>query len=131
MDSTEHDNIAPFTPQVGYYENQFLLWWNRLVIQRVTPDILPAFQLERQTKVGPFYLDLYNPASRTGIEIDGKAHHDSPEQILKDMRRQAYLEASGILVIRFTAQQVRHAPKWCIYTLKNRIVSELGLERDW
>lgn len=131
MSNTEQQDLSAFTPQVGYYENQFILWWNRLVIQRVTPEVRHLFELNRQVKIGPFYLDIYHDQTRTGLEVDGKAHHDSPEQILKDMRRQAFIEASGIRVVRFTAQQIRHAPKWCCYVLKNRIVSELGIERDW
>jgi very-short-patch-repair endonuclease len=52
----------------------------------------------RQHPVGPYVLDFYSPALKLAIELDGDQHL---ERQVFDARRTRYLNAKGILVIRF------------------------------
>jgi len=50
-------------------------------------------------------LDFYCPAIRLAVEVDGAAH-DVPEQAAHDLRRDAWLTAQGIRVLRVPAADV-------------------------
>ena len=55
--------------------------------------------------MGRYVLDFYCPAARLVIEIDGEGHGhgDQPE---RDERRDAWLEAEGLRVLRIPAAEV-------------------------
>ena len=59
----------------------------------------------RQHPIGPYILDFYCPAARLAVEVDGTAH-DLPDRAARDARRDAWLLARGIRVLRFTAPDV-------------------------
>jgi very-short-patch-repair endonuclease len=50
------------------------------------------------------------PDARLIIELDGERAHSSPAQLAADAERQAWLEAQGYTVIRFTHEQVARDP---------------------
>jgi very-short-patch-repair endonuclease len=54
--------------------------------------------------MGPYYVDFYCPAAKLVIEIDGPSHSD--EWAAYDIRRQAWLEAEGYKVIRFSVYDI-------------------------
>ena len=55
------------------------------------------------------YLDVYCPAARVNFELDGARWHSSAADRERDARRDAELAALGIMVVRFTHEQlVRH-----------------------
>jgi very-short-patch-repair endonuclease len=56
------------------------------------------------------YLDLYAPAEKVNIELDGGATHSSPADRERDRRRDAALAALGILVVRYTHHRLTHDP---------------------
>jgi very-short-patch-repair endonuclease len=60
--------------------------------------------------VGPFVLDFYCSVARLCIEVDGAAHSlgDRPE---RDERRDAFLRARGIKVVRIAASSVLEDPE--------------------
>ncbi|HEX4710598.1 endonuclease domain-containing protein [Phenylobacterium sp.] len=68
----------------------------------------PRFR--RQHPAGPFVLDFYCSDGRLCIEVDGAAHSlgDRPE---RDERRDAYLRARGIEVVRIAASSVLEDPE--------------------
>lgn len=68
----------------------------------------PTFR--RQHPIGPFILDFYCSDARLCIEVDGAAHGmgDRPE---RDARRDAYLSARGIGVVRIPASSVLDDPE--------------------
>ncbi len=68
----------------------------------------PTFR--RQHPVGPYVLDFYCASSRLCIEIDGASHSmgDRPE---RDERRDAWLRAHGIEVVRIAASSVLDDPE--------------------
>ena len=63
----------------------------------------PTFR--RQHPIGPYVLDFYCAKARLAIEIDGMSHDvgDRPE---RDLRREAWLAASGLTVMRVSARDV-------------------------
>jgi very-short-patch-repair endonuclease len=71
--------------------------WNRL---RQRAPGLPVFR--RQHPIGPYVLDFYCAKARLAIEIDGMSHDvgDRPE---RDLRRDAWLEARSVTVVRIPA----------------------------
>jgi very-short-patch-repair endonuclease len=68
-----------------------------------------APKFRRQHPFGPYILDFYCAAAKLAIEIDGQSHHfgDAPE---RDARRDAFLVAQGIRVIRYAASEVKRDP---------------------
>jgi very-short-patch-repair endonuclease len=73
--------------------------WNRL---RQRAPGLPTFR--RQHPIGPYVLDFYCAKARLAIEVDGMSHDvgDRPE---RDLRRDTWLEAQGVTVIRIPASE--------------------------
>jgi hypothetical protein len=56
--------------------------------------------------VGPYELDLLWPDEGVAIEIDGWKHHSSRAQFEGDRRKDSWLRARGIEVIRLTWRQI-------------------------
>ena len=54
----------------------------------------------RQYSVGSYILDIYCPARKLSVELDG-GHHNQPEEIEYDAARTEFLNAHGIEVLRF------------------------------
>jgi very-short-patch-repair endonuclease len=74
------------------------LLWDHLRHRR-----LHGLKFRRQHPIGPFVADLYCPAARLVIEIDGSSHHTRAEA---DAARTEWLHHHGYRVIRFTVEQV-------------------------
>jgi len=64
-----------------------------------------GLRFRRQHPCGPYVLDFYCPSARLAIEVDGIAH-DMGVNPARDVRRDAWLEASGIRVMRIGAVEV-------------------------
>lgn len=67
--------------------------WNALRARR-----LGGWKWKRQVPWGPFFLDFFCAEAALVVEVDGGQHAD---QLAYDARRTAYLEASGLRVLRF------------------------------
>jgi very-short-patch-repair endonuclease len=59
----------------------------------------------RQHPCGPFVLDFFCAEAKLAVEVDGAAH-GHPGQIAHDRRRDAWLGAQGVRVLRVDAQDV-------------------------
>ncbi len=59
----------------------------------------------RQHPIGPYVLDFYCAKARLAIELDG-ASHDMGDRPQRDMRRNAWLKARGITVMRIPANDL-------------------------
>jgi very-short-patch-repair endonuclease len=64
---------------------------------------MPAFR--RQHPIGSYVIDFYCAKARLAVEIDGMSHDlgDRPE---RDIRRDAWLEAQGLTVLRIAASEL-------------------------
>ena len=71
-------------------------------ILRTRPD---GLKFRHQHPAGPFVLDFYCASKKLAIEIDGKAHEmgDNPA---KDTRRDAWLQARKVRVLRIDAVEI-------------------------
>lgn len=56
--------------------------------------------------MSPYELDLYWPELGVAVEIDGRAYHSSRSRFEGDRRKDAWLRARGIQVIRLTWGQI-------------------------
>ena len=60
-----------------------------------------------------YRLDMYDPRTRTAVELDGASWHASPPQRERDLRRDADLAAVGIQTVRLTYRDIVERPEWC------------------
>jgi len=81
-----------------------VLLWVRL--RALRPQ---GVRFRRQHPVGPYVLDFYCAEVRLAVEVDGFVHltDDRPE---RDERRDAWLAAQGIHVLRIPAAEVMANP---------------------
>jgi len=63
----------------------------------------------RQHPVGPYILDFYFSDARLCIEVDGYAH-GTGDRPRRDAKRDAWLKARGISVMRYAASDVLDDP---------------------
>src|SRR5271166_72860 len=63
-----------------------------------------GFKFRRQHPVGPYILDVYCPAARLSVELDG-FQHGLPEQQRTDEARRNFLAAAGIEELPFWNHQ--------------------------
>ena len=61
---------------------------------------LGGVKFARQVPIGPFFADFCCRGAKIIIEIDGVTH-ETPEELSRDARRTAWLEAQRYRVIRF------------------------------
>ena len=76
------------------------LLWSRL---RARVPEMPIFRC--QHPIGPYVLDFNCAKARLAIEIDGMSH-DVADRPQRDIRRDAWLEAEGLTVMRIAARDV-------------------------
>lgn len=66
---------------------------------------LNGYKFRRQHSVGYYILDFYCPEVKLAIELDGDSHFN-PQGKAYDKERDIYLSAHGIVVMRFTNDEV-------------------------
>ena len=74
--------------------------WSRL---RARIPGAPVFR--RQHPIGAYVLDFYCAEARLAVEVDGIGH-DMGDRPQRDLRRDAWLRAQGVSVMRIPASQV-------------------------
>jgi very-short-patch-repair endonuclease len=62
-----------------------------------------------QHPLGPYVLDFYCAAAKLCVELDGSTH-DQPDALAHDQRRDAWLAAQGVTVLRFPALDALRDP---------------------
>ena len=77
--------------------------WSRL---RARSPGAPVFR--RQHPIGPYVLDFYCAKARLAVEVDGIGH-DMGDRPQRDLRRDAWLRAQGVSVMRIPASEVMRA----------------------
>ena len=61
--------------------------------------------INRQKVIGNYIVDFYIPSARIVIELDGSQHYEEDAK-LKDDARDKCLSDMGILVLRYTNQEI-------------------------
>lgn len=64
-----------------------------------------AVQFRRQKQFGRYVADFYCSSAKLVIELDG-GQHGTPDAVIHDRNRTAYLESLGLCVLRFTNREV-------------------------
>ena len=77
--------------------------WSRL---RARIPGAPVFR--RQHPIGAYVLDFYCAEARLAVEVDGIGH-DMGDRPQRDLRRDAWLTAQGVTVMRISATEVMRA----------------------
>lgn len=97
--------------------------------ERRCRDLLRQAGLPRphaNVPVGPYELDLFWPHERVAIEIDGYEYHSSRARFEGDRRKDNWLRARGIEVIRLTWRQITSRPTAAIAM----VAQTLGAARE-
>lgn len=72
--------------------------------QRLWPHLrnrrLEQCKFRRQYGIDRYVIDFYAPELKLAIEIDGSTH-DTPQAQQYDATRQAFIESTGAIVLRF------------------------------
>jgi len=68
------------------------------------PEIPPP---ERNIKLGPYEIDCYWPQHKLALELDGRPYHTVVDDIERDRRKDAWLQAHGNLILRVTDSRFR------------------------
>lgn len=91
------------------------------------PD-LPSIEWNVPVRLGgrTIYLDAYCRAARVNFELDGAKWHTSARDRERDARRDAALAAIGIMVVRFTHDQLVSAPGLVRAQIRSIIAARLG-----
>ena len=79
-------------------------------------------KFRRQHSVGGCILDFYCPESKLNVELDGN-HHFSEEGIMKDKRRDKFLEKYNVKVIRFENSDVFDKLPDVLIEIKRNLIS--------
>ena len=74
-----------------------------LVWRRLRAEQFPGFRFRRQQPVGPYVVDFFCSRAKLVIEVDGETHIGTES---RDAERQAYLEKSGLSVLRLWNTEV-------------------------
>lgn len=77
---------------------------------------LLGYKFRRQYSVGPYVIDIYCPALKLAIEVDGVSHlqEDSTDQ---DGPRQNFIESFGIQFLRFTNDEIYRNMDGVLYSI--------------
>jgi cyclase len=82
-----------------------------------------GIKFRRQHPYSIYILDFYSHSLKLVIEVDGSIHNQ-PDVRLKDAQRQALLEKDGLIVLRFTNQQVEKNLEEVQETIENFILKK-------
>lgn len=108
----EYRKILTFKVRERVVNGQHKGWSSRSKIEpsfpeKVTLEILAELNLslERELKVGKWFIDFSDPDRKIALEIDGK-QHELPERKASDESKDAYLISEGWVVYRIKWQKL-------------------------
>jgi very-short-patch-repair endonuclease len=85
-----------------------------------------GFKFRRQHPIGSYFLDFYCPTAKLSIELDGSQHgHQEPRA--HDQQRHAFLEANGVLELRFWNHRWRANPHGILLDIWFALQKRTGL----
>lgn len=60
---------------------------------------------ERNVRIGPWEIDCHWPDRQLALELDGRAYHTVVAEIERDRRKDAWLQAHGLRILRVTGSR--------------------------
>lgn len=103
---------------VAYYRNL-----TQSSIERKVFDGLVNWGIVPQTqyRIGKYSLDLALPKIRMDIECDGEIWHNTPQAIIKDQKRDAFMMERGWKVLRFSDTEINQNPDRVVNLIRYEI----------
>ncbi len=87
-------------------------------------------RFQRQKVIGDYIVDFFCHAALLVIELDG-SQHGEPENIRRDDLRTAELRALGLLVLRFTNQEVEKSMEAVCSSITRAVKERLSSAADF
>lgn len=81
-------------------------WCERLLWSQLRGRQIRNYQFTRQKPIGSYIVDFYCPALELVIEVDGYTH-EQPGTKERDKQRDAFLNGSGLSVLRFRDEAIQ------------------------
>jgi very-short-patch-repair endonuclease len=81
-------------------------WAEKLLWRWLRDRRFSGYKFRREYPFGPYVLDFFCVEANLDIELDG-FQHGLPGQVEKDAKRDAWLQAQGIKVLRFWNSRAR------------------------
>ena len=101
MQRKHNQQLVPFAKQLRkeMTKEERHLWY----------DFLRAYpvRFSRQKVLGKYIADFYSAEAKLVIELDGSQHYEDGN-VEKDAERTAFLEGSGLTIIRIPNNEVTH-----------------------
>jgi very-short-patch-repair endonuclease len=72
-------------------------------------------------KIGPWTVDFYWPDHDLVVETDGVAFHRTPAKRDRDKRKDAYLEAHSLSVLRLSWSDVTERPEATAHRVRTKL----------
>ena len=91
-------------------------WAEKLLWRYLCDRRLSAYKFRRQHPFGPHVLDFFCVEAFVNIELDG-SQHGHPAQKAMDTKRDWWLEAAGVKVLRFWNSRLRREKEAIITTI--------------
>ena len=79
-------------------------------------------KFRRQHPIGPYFADFYCHQAKLVVELDGGGHAEDA-QLEADARRTAWLQRSGLRVLRFWDNDVLQNPECVLERIMEAVVS--------
>lgn len=77
-----------------------------------------------QASIGPWSIDFLIPDHQIVVEADGEFWHSRPKTIMKDRRKDAWLERNGYKVFHFEGNEIIKNPNRCIELVEKAILAK-------
>ena len=87
------------------------------------------FKFRRQYACGGYFLDFYCATAKLAVELDGGGH-GFPDQRAKDEKRNEFLAAKGIQVLRFWNHQMRGELEAVRFEIWHTLMKRTGREAE-
>jgi very-short-patch-repair endonuclease len=95
----------------------------RILWEELRDRKLDGVKFRRQAIMEHFVLDFYCHAHRLLIELDGPIHLD-PDIAAYDAERQAFIQAMGIRVLRFTNDQIENHTNDVLTSIRRHLLPD-------
>jgi very-short-patch-repair endonuclease len=102
-------------------ESERFLW------SRLRGKQLLGVQFYRQRPIGKYIADFYAPRTRLVVEVDGSQHLEA-EHTEQDKRRDSYMAAVGLTVLRFNSREVLEETDVVVEVIYQTIAERLNRE---
>lgn len=121
--STQRHNVVArkdIFPQVILYD----------ALRLAMPDVEIIYEAKGVIPNRKFRIDIYIPATRLAIEMDGFQYHRSKDAFQSDRMRQNILVENNIAVLRFFTKQILNSLEDSVNMIKNIHNSKMLKEQN-